>query len=61
MTSPSTAARLGEAHALSRRLFAVTERARADFRDVVAELGLTPQQARTLLWLEEPALSLIHI
>lgn len=46
---------LAEAHALSRRLFQVADRARADFAGVVAELGLTPLQARTLLWLERPA------
>ncbi len=54
MTGP-TAASLAEAHALSRRLFQVTERARADFAAVVAELGLTPLQARTVLWLEQPS------
>lgn len=46
---------LAEAHALSRRLFQVAERARADFAAVVGELGLTPLQARALLWLEEPS------
>lgn len=51
----TTAASLADAHALSRRLFQVTERARADFAAVVAELGLTPLQARAVLWLEEPA------
>jgi len=54
MSPPNAAATLAEAHALSRRLFAVTERAKSDFAEVVAELGLTPLQARTLLWLEEP-------
>ncbi len=54
MTGP-TAASLAEAHALSRRLFQVTERARADFAAAVAELGLTPLQARTVLWLEQPS------
>lgn len=49
------AANLAEAHALSRQLFQVTERARADFAAVVAELGLTPLQARTVLWLEQPS------
>ena len=51
----TTDARLADAHALSRRLFQVTERARADFAAVVAELGLTPLQARTVLWLEQPS------
>jgi len=54
MTGP-TADSLAEAHALSRRLFQVTERARADFAAAVAELGLTPLQARTVLWLEQPS------
>ncbi len=51
----TTAASLADAHALSRRLFQVTERARADFAAVVAELGLTPLQARAVLWLEQPS------
>lgn len=51
----TTAAGLADAHALSRRLFQVAERARADFAAVVAELGLTPLQARAVLWLEQPS------
>jgi DNA-binding MarR family transcriptional regulator len=51
---PETPAQLAEAHHLSRRLFEVTERARHDFAAVVGELGLTPLQARAILFLEEP-------
>lgn len=51
----TTAASLADAHALSRRLFQVTERARADFAALAAELGLTPLQARAVLWLEQPS------
>lgn len=47
---------LAEAHSLSRRLYAVAERAKHDFASVVAEHGLTPQQARTVLFLVEPRL-----
>lgn len=46
---------LTEAHALTSQLFDVVERARADFADVAASLGLTPLQARSLLWLKQPA------
>lgn len=46
---------LTEAHALSRRLFAVAERAKHDFATVAAAVGLTPVQARALLWLETPS------
>jgi DNA-binding MarR family transcriptional regulator len=46
---------LDEARELSRRLFQVVERAQRDFGAIAAELDLTPQQARTLLFLEEPA------
>jgi DNA-binding MarR family transcriptional regulator len=46
---------LRESRALSGRLFQVAERVRADFADVVGEVGLTPLQARTVLWLEEPS------
>ena len=47
--------RLEESRALSARLFQVAERAKADFADVVAAVGLTPLQARTVLWLQEPS------
>ena len=50
-----TTSGLAGAHALSRQLFQVTERVRADFADVVAEFGLTPLQARAVLWLEQPS------
>lgn len=53
--SPTTADALAETHALSARLIRVAERARSDFADVVGDLGLTPQQARAVLWLERPA------
>jgi len=53
--SPTTTDALAETHALSARLIRVAERARSDFADVVGELGLTPQQARAILWLEHPA------
>lgn len=46
---------LEESHALSARLHQVVDRSRADFAAVVGELGLTPLQARTILWLEEPS------
>jgi len=46
---------LAEAHYLSRLLFQVGERARADFAAVVAECGLTAVQARVVLWLGEPS------
>ncbi len=46
---------LEEAHALTRRLFQVAERSRSDFASVVGELGLTPLQARAVLWLEQPS------
>jgi DNA-binding MarR family transcriptional regulator len=46
---------LEESRALSGRLLQVAERVRADFADVVGEVGLTPLQARTVLWLEEPS------
>ncbi len=39
---------------MSARLLQVAERARADFADVVGELGLTPLQARAVLFLEQP-------
>lgn len=52
--SASRSTDLGEAHALSARLLEVAERARADFADVVGELGLTPLQARVVLFLEHP-------
>lgn len=55
MPSSASAAKLAEAHALSARLLQVAERAMADFADVVAELGLTPLQARAVLWLERPS------
>lgn len=44
-----------EAHGLSAQLLGVAERARSDFADVVGQLGLTPQQARAVLWLEHPS------
>lgn len=53
ITTPSRA--LAEAHSLSQRLFAVGERARSDFATLVAGVGLTPVQARALLWLETPS------
>lgn len=46
---------LDEAHALTSQLFAVVEKARVDFAAVAEELGLTHLQARSVLWLEEPA------
>lgn len=46
---------LADVHALTRQLLAVSQRARADFADVVSEFGLTPQQARAVLWLEQPS------
>jgi len=55
MPPRATKATLTEAHDLSRRLLQVAERARADFADVVAELGLTPVQARAVLWLDQPS------
>ena len=54
MSRPGSAALLAEAHALSTRLLQVAERARADFAAVVGELGLTPLQARAVLFLEHP-------
>lgn len=47
--------RLADARWLSHALLQVAERVRVDFADVVGELGLTPIQARALLWLEQPA------
>lgn len=55
MPSSTSATKLAEAHALSARLLQVAERAMADFADVVVELGLTPLQARAVLWLETPS------
>ncbi len=52
--SSQVRAALAEAHRLSARLLQVAERARADFADVVGELGLTPLQARVILFLEQP-------
>jgi DNA-binding MarR family transcriptional regulator len=46
---------LKDSHALSGRLLQVADRVRADFADVVGEVGLTPLQARIVLWLEEPS------
>ena len=46
---------LAEVHALTRQLFAVAERAKADFAELAGQLGLTPLQARTVLWLEQPS------
>jgi DNA-binding MarR family transcriptional regulator len=43
-----------EAHAVTRRLFQVVERAKEDFAAVAHDVGLTPLQARTLLTLREP-------
>lgn len=48
------AARLGEAHALTRLLFRVVDRVQQDFSDVVAAAGLTPPLARMVLVLETP-------
>lgn len=50
-----SAAALAEAYALSTRLLRVAELAMTDFGAVVAKLGLTPLQARTVLWLEQPS------
>lgn len=47
--------RLEESRALSAQLHQVVDRARADFAAVVSELGLTPLQARAILWLAEPS------
>ena len=33
----------------------MAERAKADFAEVAGQLGLTPLQARTVLWLEQPS------
>ena len=52
---PRTTSTLAEVHALTSRLLGVAERARADFAAVVGEFGLTPLQARTILWLERPS------
>jgi DNA-binding MarR family transcriptional regulator len=46
---------LKDSHALSGRLLQVADRVRADFADVVGEVGLTPLQARIVLWLGEPS------
>lgn len=46
--------RAEEARDLSRKLFAVGRRMKADFDAVAEARGLTPLQARTLLGLEEP-------
>lgn len=54
-TSGQDAATLRRAHQLSRRLIAVAERAKTDFATVVGEFGLTPVQARAVLWLGDPA------
>lgn len=45
--------RLEEAHALARRLFAIAEQVGGAFGDAAEGLGLTPVQARALLFLEE--------
>ncbi len=55
MANETGRATLREAHHLTRQLFEVVERARSDFADIAAELGLTPLQARSLLWLEQPS------
>jgi len=55
LVPPTRPSELGESRALSGRLFQVAERVRADFADVVGEVGLTPLQARTVLWLAEPS------
>lgn len=55
MSPGATTALLIEAHDLSRRLLQVAERARADFANVVTELGLTTVQARAVLWLDQPS------
>lgn len=54
MTPLPTPALLAEAKTLSAQLIRVAERARADFASVVAEEGLTPPQARTVLFLDRP-------
>jgi DNA-binding MarR family transcriptional regulator len=54
-SSPSdTSAALAEAHETAGLLLAAAERTRWAFESAVAELGLTPVQARTLLSLEQP-------
>ncbi|USQ76437.1 MarR family winged helix-turn-helix transcriptional regulator [Ornithinimicrobium cryptoxanthini] len=55
MSSATEVDVLAEAHGLSAQLLRVAERARNDFADVVGELGLTPQQARAVLWLDNPS------
>lgn len=45
---------LAEAHALSARLFQVTDRMRSDFATIAAGFGLTALQARSILQLEQP-------
>lgn len=55
MPSLPTPALLAEARALSAQLINVAERARVDFASVVSEVGLTPPQARAVLFLDQPA------
>ncbi|PVG80684.1 MarR family transcriptional regulator [Nocardioides gansuensis] len=51
----ASARALTEAHALTQRLFRLSEMAKAAFAEAVAEHGLTPAQARALFFLEEPS------
>lgn len=52
MTSTDQA--LHDAHQLARRLFRLTEGVRDGFERTVAGFGLTPVQARAVLFLEQP-------
>ncbi len=54
MPSLPTPVLLAEARALSAQLISVAERARVDFASVVSEVGLTPPQARAVLFLDQP-------
>lgn len=50
----TTDRRLSEAHGLASRFFAIADRARESFGQLVGDLGLTPVQARAVLFLERP-------
>jgi len=54
VTHPSPAQLALESRTLTLRLFRAVDQARADFTRVAEGLALTPLQARTLLFLEEP-------
>ena len=45
--------RTEDAHRLARRLFEVTEQIRATYEKIASALGLTPVQARAVLFLEQ--------